>query len=257
MKSNLTKAKLQAGESAFGCFVRHSDPGFMEMLGYLGWDFIVFDGEHAPNDPRDVENLARALSAFDVTPIARVPTNQQPIILRYLDTGVGGVVVPWVNTPDEAEAVVQAVKYYPRGKRGLAGVRAADFGLREPLGQYIARANAESLVIVQCESLTAVDHAATIAGIDGVDVVFVGPNDLSQSMGLPGQTTHPDVIAAIQRVIDAVTPTGKAVGILARDLEMAKFWHERGVRLVATNIDSIIAGGVRGYLGAARSWQPR
>jgi 4-hydroxy-2-oxoheptanedioate aldolase len=263
MRTNRTKAKLAAGETVYGCFTRIADPAMIEMLSALGWDFIVFDGEHSPLEPRDAENLLRAVDAAAInarintppiaTPLVRVTTNQTPIILRYLDTGAAGVVVPWINTPDEAEHVVRAVKYYPRGKRGLAHVRAADYGMGDSLGDYAVRANAETLVIVQCESVQAVENAAAIAEIDGVDVVFVGPTDLSQSMGLPGQTTHPDVIDMIQRVVDAVTPTGKAVGIMTKNIENAQFWRERGVRLITSGLDGVIAAGVRDFIGAIRA----
>ncbi|MDZ4765609.1 MAG: aldolase/citrate lyase family protein [Chloroflexota bacterium] len=257
MKVNRTKAKLAAGETVYGCFTRINDASIIEMVSALGWDFIVFDGEHSPLEPRDAENLTRAVDAqsetpFTATPLVRVPTNQPPIILRYLDTGAAGVVVPWVNTPDEAEQVVRSVKYAPRGKRGLAHVRAADYGLRDTLGDYAIRANAETLVIVQCESVEAVENAGAIAAVDGVDVVFVGPTDLSQSMGVPGQTTHPTVIDAIQRVIDAVTPTGKAVGIMTKSIENAHFWRARGVRLITSGLDGVIAANVRTFVESIR-----
>lgn len=252
MKTNQVKAKLAAGETIYGCFTRFNDPVLIEIVSRLGFDFITFDGEHSPIEPRDCENLTRAAELFDVTPLVRVPTNQQPIILRYMDTGVSGLVVPWVNTPEEAENVVQSVKYFPRGRRGLAGTRAAEFGLRDSLGDYTVRANAETLVIVQCESLTAVENAGAIAAIDGVDVVFVGPTDLSQSMGLPGQTTHPDVIATIQRVVDAVTPTGKAVGIMTRTVDNAHFWRERGIRFITVGLENVIIAGVRSYIEAMK-----
>lgn len=252
MNPNRTKARLQAGETVYGCFNSLNEPRLVELYGYQRWDYMVFDGEHASLEPRDVENLTRAAQLMGFTPLVRATTNAQPTILRYLDTGAMGVIVPWVNTPQEAEAVVRAVKYFPRGLRGLAGSRAADYGQTMPLSEYSAQANAETLVVVQCESPTAVENAAAIAAIDGVDVVFVGPTDLSQSMGLTGQTEHPDVIAAIDRVIAAVTPAGKAVGIMVRSAESAIFWRERGVRFIATSMEGLIVSGMKSYLSAIK-----
>ncbi len=252
MKPNQTKAKLRAGEVVYGCFNALNEPRLVELYGYQPWDYMVFDGEHGTLEPRDVENLTRAAQLMGFTPLVRATTNHQPTILRYLDTGAMGVIVPWVNTAQEAENVVRSVKYFPRGLRGLAGSRAADYGQTMPLAEYSAQANAETLVVVQCESPTAVEHSAAIAAVDGVDVVFVGPNDLAQSMGLTGQIDHPDVVAAVDRVIAAVIPTGKAVGIMVRSAEKAVFWRERGVRFISTSMEGLIAAGMKGYLSAVK-----
>ena len=252
MKPNQTKAKLRAGEVVYGCFNALNEPRLVELYGYQPWDYMVFDGEHGTLEPRDVENLTRAAQLMGFTPLVRATTNHQPTILRYLDTGAMGVIVPWVNTAQEAENVVRSVKYFPRGLRGLAGSRAADYGQTMPLAEYSAQANAETLVVVQCESPTAVEHSAAIAAVDGVDVVFVGPNDLAQSIGLTGQIDHPDVVAAVDRVIAAVIPTGKAVGIMVRSAEKAVFWRERGVRFISTSMEGLIAAGMKGYLSAVK-----
>src|SRR5262245_35050742 len=115
MLINQTKAKLKAGETVYGCFVRYVDPTFAEVLGYHGWDFLMFDGEHGPLAERECENLVRDAELRGVTPIVRVPTNQPPVILRFLDTGAQGLHIPWVSTAADAEAAVRAVKYQPRG----------------------------------------------------------------------------------------------------------------------------------------------
>ena len=118
-----------------------------------GWDFLVFDAEHGPLQPREVEDLCRAIEPRGTTPIVRVTTNDAPTILRFLDIGTHGVHVPWVNTAADAERAVRAVKYTPRGIRGLAGSRASEWGLREPIADYVARANRETLVVIQVETL--------------------------------------------------------------------------------------------------------
>ena len=140
MQPNKTRAKLEAGETAFGCFVRYPDAGLIELLGYLGWDFLVFDGEHGPLEPRDCEHMVRAAELSGATPIVRVATNQAHVILRFMDTGAQGAQVPTVDSAAEARAVVQSVKYHPRGVRGLAGVRASGYGQKGPLTEYMQQA---------------------------------------------------------------------------------------------------------------------
>ena len=212
MQKNITKTKLKAGETVFGCFVRYPDPGLIEFLGYQGWDFLVFDAEHGTVEPRDCENMTRAAELRGVTPIIRVTTNWQPIILRFLDTGAQGLLVPWVQSAAEAEAAVRSVKYQPQGIRGLAGVRAADYGQTLSLGEYVEQANAETLVVLQIETAQAIEQLPEILKVEGIDVIFIGPSDLSQSLGLPGQAQHPTVQAAMQRIADCVASHGRRLG---------------------------------------------
>ncbi|MGH8598529.1 MAG: HpcH/HpaI aldolase family protein, partial [Gammaproteobacteria bacterium] len=159
MRTNITKAKLRAGETVFGCFVRYPEPALIEMLGYYGWDYIMFDGEHSTITPRDCENLCRAAELQNVSTLVRVPTNQQPVILGYLDTGVQGVMTPMINSVADAEAAVRSVKYPPRGARGVAGVRAAGYGQVQPFNfkDYIAQANEETMLVAQVETGAAVE----------------------------------------------------------------------------------------------------
>lgn len=253
MRSNATKAKLQAGQTVFGCFVRYADANLAEVLSYQGWDFLVFDGEHGTIEPRDCENMVRAAELHEVTPIVRVTTNLPPIILRFMDSGAHGLHVPWVNSAAEAEAAVRAVKYHPRGVRGLAGVRAADYAQRAPLSEYVEQANAETLVVVHIETIQAADRVAEIAGVDGVDVVFIGPNDLSHSMGYPGQQQHPEVQAAMQRVAEAVARSRARLGIMVGTVAAARHWQERGARYIAVGMESLLSPAAREYLQAARA----
>jgi len=251
MLPNKTKAKLQAGEAVFGCFLRFADAGLVELLGYQGWDFLVFDGEHGPLEPHDCEHMVRAAELRDVTPIVRVATNQAPIILRFMDTGAQGAQVPTINSASEAEAVVQAVKYNPRGTRGLAGVRAAGFGQNAPLAEYIVHANNETLVIIHIETAAAVDQISEIVAVEGVDVVFIGPTDLSQSLGFPGEIGHPEVQNAIDKIVGAVADASPALGIFVGDAEAARQWRKRGARYIATSLESILGPAMRDYLKSA------
>jgi 4-hydroxy-2-oxoheptanedioate aldolase len=253
MRENRTKKLLRDGKTAFGSFVRYPDPTLVEVMGYHGWDFFIFDGEHATLEPRSCENLVRAAELQGITPIVRVPVNQPHVILRLLDTGAQGAQVPWVQTPEDAERAVQSVKYQPRGARGLAGVRAADYGERGALGDYVQRANDETLVVVQVESATAVGHVEAIAATDAVDVVFLGPTDLSNSLGLPGELGHPAVVEHLERAATAIVAAGKVLGVTVSDAETAKKWMDRGARYVTTGVDPMLAAGTRSFLGALRA----
>ncbi len=252
MQTNTTKAKLKAGQTVFGCFVRYPNASLIEVVSYQPWDFIVFDGEHGTLEPQDCEHMVRAAELRGVTPIIRVPTNSTPIILRFMDTGAQGLHVPWVNSADEAENVVRSVKYQPRGIRGLAGVRAADYGQTIPLGEYVQQANAETLISIHIETATAVEALPEIVKVDGLDVIFIGPTDLSQSLGVPGQPQHPTVLAAIQRIIDIVSKSDKAIGIMATNAQSVAQWRERGVRYITTTFESMLIPAMRDYLRVAR-----
>lgn len=253
MRPNTLKAKLKAGETTFGCFTRYPDATLVEVLALQGWDFIVFDGEHGVIEPRDCEHMVRAAELREVTPIVRVTTNQAPVILRYMDSGAHGLHVPWVNSGAEAEAVVRSVKYHPRGIRGLAGIRAADYGQRAPLGEYVQQANAETLVIIHIETMDAVERLPEIVAVEGLDVIFIGPTDLSHSLGVPGQVQHPTVQAAMQRVIDTVAQTDLALGIMVFNAQGAQQWRERGARYITIGLELLLAPAMRGYLQTARA----
>jgi 4-hydroxy-2-oxoheptanedioate aldolase len=255
LRTNVTKAKLKAGQTVYGCFVRYPDAGLVEFLGYQGWDFLVFDGEHGTLEPRDCEHLVRAAELRDVTPIVRVTTNAPPVILRYMDSGAQGLHVPWVNSAAEAEAVVRSVKYHPRGVRGLAGSRAADYGQRDSFADYVAKANAETLVVVHIETAEAVECLPDILTVDGLDVVFIGPTDLSHSYGVPGQPSHPTVQAAMQRIVDTVASSGKdvALGVRVGKVEAAQQWRGRGARYITIGLESVLGPASRSYLKALQS----
>ncbi len=254
MRTNKTKAKLKAGETVFGCFVRYPEPGIVEMLGYYGWDYLLFDAEHSTITPRDCENLVRAAELQEVTPLVRVTTNTPPVILRFMDTGVQGAQIPMINTQPEAEAAVQAIKYHPRGKRGLAGTRAADYGQVQPFSfsDYIAQANAETMVIAQVETAAAVEQLPEIIKVPDIDVIFIGPTDLSHSLGVPGDLQHPKVQETMNRIIEIVKESDKALGILVPNVQAAQQWQERGARYILIVLEAILGPACRGFLQAAR-----
>jgi 4-hydroxy-2-oxoheptanedioate aldolase len=249
---NRTKAKLQAGETVFGCFVRYAEPTFTEFAAMQGWDFLVFDAEHGTLQPREVEELCRAAELRSVTPITRVTTNRADVILRYLDTGVHGLHVPWVNSAAAAEQAVRSVKYMPLGRRGLAGSRASEWGMYESIAEYTERANRETLVVIQVETAEAVNEVERYVAIDGIDVLFIGPTDLSHSLGHAGDASHPEVVAAMDRVADVVVGSDKTLGVYATTPGAARTWVDKGARYVATGTDGFIKAGMQGYLSQVR-----
>jgi 4-hydroxy-2-oxoheptanedioate aldolase len=255
LRTNTTKAKLRAGETVFGCFVRYPEPALIEMLGYFGWDFIMFDGEHSTISPRDCENLVRAAELRNVTSLVRATTNQQPVLLRFLDTGVQGVMIPMINTVADAEAAVRSVKYFPRGSRGLAGVRAADYGQIQPFSfkEYTAKANDETMIIAQVETAAAVDALPEIVRVPDIEVIFIGPTDLSQSLGVPGEIQNPKVQEVMDRVVQVVCESDKALGILVPNADAARQWVDRGARFVLVVVDSILGSACRAYLHTVRN----
>ena len=251
MRHNSTREKLRKGETVYGCFVRYPNAALVEVLGYCGWDFIVFDGEHGSIEVADCEQMVRAAELQGVTPIVRVPVNQPHIILRFLDTGAQGLHVPMVRTAADAEALVKSVKYQPRGSRGLAAVRAADYGQKVPLGEYIGQANAETLVVAHIETADSVACLPEIIRVDGLDVAFLGPTDLSNSLGIPGQMKHPEFEATCQRFLDALSGSSVALGIMVPNVEAARLWRARGARYITIGLEGVLLPACRSYLKGA------
>ncbi len=252
MRKNLTKEKILAGETAYGVFVNVSNPSIVEIIGHLGFDFALIDAEHGPMGLESCEQMIRAADAVNITPLVRIAMNIQQNILRFLDMGALGVQLPLLNTKADVENVVRSVKYRPEGRRGLAGVRANSWGLAGPLGEYVQEANRETLVIVQIETLDAVENLKEILTVPNIDVVFIGPSDLSQAMGYPGQVKHPEVQKLIDRLVQEIHAAGKATGTVAYDADTLKLRKEQGFKFIVYNVVAMIVKSGREYLQLAR-----
>jgi 4-hydroxy-2-oxoheptanedioate aldolase len=254
LSSNKTKAKLKAGEMVLGCFLRHADPGLAETLGYMGWDYLLFDGEHSPLSGRECEHLARICELTGATPIVRVPSNMAWMIGQVLDAGMQGVQIPMINSGAEAETAARAARYHPLGTRGLAVSRAARYGQIFPfsIADHIARSNAETLVVVQVETPASIEQLPAILQVPEIDVIFIGPSDLSLSLGVPGDLQHPKVQEAFDTIISAVTQTDKALGILVPTVEAALQWQTKGARYIMIVMEALLGPAVRGFLKTAR-----
>jgi 2-keto-3-deoxy-L-rhamnonate aldolase RhmA len=251
MRPNQVKSKLAAGGSVFGVFVNQNSPDLAELFGYCGFDYVLIDAEHGALDPGDVANMTRAVEVAGVTPIVRVPANDPRIILRYMDAGPQGIMVPWCQSAAETAAAVRATKYHPEGNRGLAGVRAARFGVGMALGDYVKTANAETLVIAQIETVAAVEALPEMLQVPGVDVFFIGPNDLAQSLGYPARQDEPAVQAVIESTIATILKAGKTAGFMVRDAAAARRYRERGVQFISIGSSSVIAPAARAFLKEA------
>ncbi len=252
MRKNLTKEKIKAGKTAYGVFVSMWSPTIVEIIGHTGFDFVLLDAEHSPISAEGCEQMVRAADCVNITPIIRVAMNIRQNILRYLDIGALGVMLPQVNSKAEVENVIESVKYPPQGSRGLASVRAADYGLTGSLGDYVKEANRETMVIVQIETMQAVDNLKEILAVPGTDVVFIGPSDLSSAMGYPGQINHPEVQKMIVHLVNEIRAAGKVAGTVAYDLDTLKLCKERGFNYIVHNVAPMLVKSGREYLAAAR-----
>ena len=235
-----------------GVFCTIPEPQVVEILGLAGLDFVILDSEHAAIMPPLAENMYRAAEVVGITPITRVGENSQQVIQKFLDAGSLGVQIPLVDTREEAQQVVDAAKYPPVGKRGLAGVRAAWYGLAGPLDEYVRMANEETLVVIQAETLQALDNIEELCQVEEVDVIFMGPSDISSAVGMHGQTRHPEVLRRIEEAGRVVISAGKAAGTMARDLEEYQHWRERGFQYLCTSTTSLLGQATRAFVKALR-----
>jgi len=236
---NIVKEKLAAGQAVYGAIYCNGQPAYVEMMGYAGMDFVIIDTEHAPHSPETVENLIRAAEGSGMAPFVRVTENSPSLILRALDVGAAGVVVPQVNTAEGAAMAVQAAKYGPQGQRGLAGiVRAARFGC-VPSADYLKYSNENTMILTQVEHVEAVRNLDAILAVKGLDGIFIGPSDLSQSMGITGQFGNPELIRVITDIIERGAKAGKLVGIFCSTVASAKQWRALGAKYFAMGTDSM------------------
>lgn len=210
MRTNTTKAKLAEGKVVFGAIIGRYAPDLVELFGAIGYDFVMIDCEHGPMNLDQVEHMVRAAEVFNITPIARVPDHADATILRFLDRGLQGVIIPHVNTREEAEAVTRAARYYPEGHRGMGGGRAHDYGVGVSRDDAIRWINAQTLVIPMIEETEAVKNLEAILTVPGADVLHVAASDLGQSMG---NARPAEVRGLMRQVVPKIRAGGKLVGV--------------------------------------------
>lgn len=236
---NKFKAVLDKGDPTYGIWIGVPDSIVAEIAAGAGFDWLLIDGEHAPYDVRGIMSQLQAIAAYDVAPIVRVVEGQTALLKQILDIGAQSVLVPMVDTAEQAREIVRAVKYPPQGIRGLgtALARAADWG-RTP--GYLHKANDEICVIVQAETTKAVENLDEILAVDGVDGVFFGPADLSASMGYVGDASNPAVIKAICDGLEKTRKAGKYAGTLCMDPTLTKQYVAAGAQFVGIGVDTVM-----------------
>lgn len=228
------RERLLAGEQLFGPIVSLPTPEIVEILAGLGFDWLFLDAEHSPLQFGQVQTLLQ-VAGSSCSCLVRVPSGDPVWLSKALDTGAAGVIVPQVQTAAQAEKIVSWCKYPPQGKRGLGVARAHGYGRR--LHEYLATANEMTSVVVQAESVEAVRNMAEIVQVPGIDAVFVGPYDLSASLGKPGQVDDPEVQDAISAMTDICLAAGVKLGAFGVDAAAVRPFLERGFTLISVGID--------------------
>jgi 2-keto-3-deoxy-L-rhamnonate aldolase RhmA len=243
---------LKSGQVAVGAVLAESSTATMEILGLIGFDFIFIDCEHSSMSVESVQNLIMAAELRRTTAVVRPPMNVPEIILRYMDAGAMAIAIPGMDSKEAARTAVKAVKYAPIGERGLAGVRAADYGLSGSLGDYVKLANKETMVFGVVESREGVENIGQILDTEGFDGVFIGTNDLSNSLGVPGQTTHPAVVEAIDRILEAGKAAGKPICGIVRGGESPQEYIAKGYKMLNTSAAGLLIGAAKQFLKSVR-----
>ncbi|HTQ74605.1 MAG TPA: aldolase/citrate lyase family protein [Burkholderiales bacterium] len=242
LPANTFKRALRANKLQIGLWSSLSSHYAVELVAGSGFDWILLDTEHSPNDLESVLQQLQAAAPYPTHPVVRVPWNDMVTIKRYLDIGAQSLLIPYVQNAEEAKAAVAYTRYPPAGVRGVAGAtRATRFGR---VKDYAKRAHEEICVLVQVETQTALDSLEKIAAVDGVDGVFIGPADLHASLGYAGETNNPKVMPVIDDAIRRIRKAGKAPGILTGVEADARRWIECGGLFVAVGADTgVLARG--------------
>lgn len=240
LPTNPFKQALQDKQPQIGLWLGLADHYAVEICAGAGFDWLLIDGEHSPNDLRSVLQQAQVIAAYPAShAIARVPMGHghvgQALIKQYLDLGVQTLLVPMVDTAAQAAEIVRSMRYPPDGVRGMGGARASRWG-RYPA--YAKEANAQVCLLVQAETREALANLEAIAAVQGVDGIFIGPADLSASLGHVGNPGHPEVQAAIEDAIARINQAGKAAGILTPDEALARHYLALGATFVAVGLDT-------------------
>ena len=237
MKKNNLKKALHDNKIVFGPFLKITDPAVVEIMGFAGFDFAIIDEEHGPISMESAQNMIRAAESVNITPIIRVGDNNEALILRALDIGAQGIEIPQVNSRSDAVRAVKSVKYSPQGERGVCRyVRAANYSSMDKF-KYFKSANDETMIIAHIEGVKGINNLDEILLVSGIDVIFIGPYDLSQSLGIPGEVNHPLVVEKMKEVILKCKENKVAVGTFADDVKTAKSWISLGIQYMSFSVD--------------------
>ncbi len=253
MLENRLKRKVAAGGVAYGVNLAWPCPDLIEFFGHLGFEWVFIDAEHGIIGRESCADLVRACHVTGMTPVVRVPENNVGTILGYLETGALGIIVPHINTAADARAAVDAVKYAPIGRRGAGSTtRAANYGLTQTPSEYFHQANEAVLVSALVEEIEGVNNLAEILAVEGVDIVGIGPGDLSMSMGLPGQPNHPAVRKLKEEGEAKILASGKPLNYVVGDAAGARAAAARGARIIFVGLTNLLGSAGRDFLNAVR-----
>ena len=236
---NTFKTALSSGQMLYGCWAGFADAYATEITASAGFDWLVIDGEHAPNDLRTIMAQLQVLDGKQSHPVVRLPMGEAWLIKQVLDAGAQTLLIPLVESADQAQALVRAMRYPPHGIRG-SGAALARASRFSDISDYSVTANDQMCLLVQVETRAGIDALDDIARVDGVDGVFIGPSDLAADMGHLSSSTHPEVQATIKQALARIRSAGKAAGILAVDHETALKYRDWGAQFLAVGIDVVM-----------------
>lgn len=244
MPKNKLKQALLEGKTQIGLFLGLADPYAAEIIAGTGFDFLLIDAEHGPNDVRTVLAQLQAVAAYDGAPfnshaMVRPVKGEASLIKQYLDVGAQSLLVPMIETAQQAEDMVRAVRYPPAGIRGV-GTALARAARWNGVDNYFHQADGEMFLMLQIESVRGLENLEAIAAVDGVDGVFIGPSDLAASMGYLGQPGHPEVRAAVTDAIARIHAAGKIPGVFAADPQIAAGYKEQGAKFLIVGVDTLL-----------------
>jgi len=245
IQRNKTKAKLKAGQPAFGVISTSDDPQLAELFGIAGFDYYMLDAEHGLLDPVQAVNVIRACEGTNMTPMVRVGQKDPKLVLQYLDAGMLGIMMPGLETVEEVKMLVDSVKYAPLGRRGLGFSRASGHA---PSPDYITFSNEETMVIIQFEDTGLLPIFPELCAVEGLDACVVGPRDLSNNMGFPDGPNHPEVQTAIDEAIHIMRESGIIAGITAGTRVDAENQVKRGAMMILAAAQSLILAGSKSFL---------
>jgi len=237
LKKNNLKEVLKEGKNVFGPFMKFTDPAAVEIMGFAGFDFVIIDAEHGPISMQSAQNMIRSAETVNITPIIRVSSNDEALILRALDIGAQGIEIPQINCKSDALRAVKSVKYSPQGERGVCRyVRAANYSSMDKF-KYFKSANEETMIIAHIEGVEGINNLDEILSVPGIDVIFIGPYDLSQSLGIPGELNNPLVTEKMKEVVLKCKENKVSVGTFVDDIKTANFWVSLGVQYISFSVD--------------------
>lgn len=232
--------KLRENKNVVGPFLKIASPEVVEIMGRAGFDYVILDCEHGPLNVLQGQDMVRAAEVVGMSTVIRVGANDPVMISRALDIGADAVQIPQIGSKEDAERAVKAAKFAPQGQRGVcAGVRAAQYSHLDK-HDYFKKANEETMIIIHIEGEQAVNNINEILSVDGIDIVFLGPYDLSQSLGISGQVDNPKLIEMMESIAKKAKDKGKIVGVYVDDVETAKKWMDLGVQYISYKADTSI-----------------